>query len=224
MEAALPLDGFDDHGRQLLGRDLGFDQPAERIERRLGAFRLAQVRAVPHGERRTVHLRGKGVKPAFIGRRLGRQGQRHVGAPMKGAFECHHRLPARRAPRHLDRVFHGFRARRLQHGLLGPVAGHQNDQRFGHFDIARVHDDVEAGVQIAFGLCLHRRNHLGMGVPHVQGADATGEIDEGIAIQVGQRRPRGALRKHRRAVGHARRHGGIAPPQVSLALRARKLR
>ncbi|MNN78945.1 hypothetical protein D3C81_1955460 [compost metagenome] len=79
-------------------------------------------------------------------------------------------------------------------------------------------------MQIAFGLGLDCRDHFRVGMPHVQGADAAGEIDEGIAVQVRQRRARGALRKNRRAVGHARRHGGIAPLQVSLALRARKLR
>ncbi len=143
---------------------------------------------------------------------------------MKGVFERHHRLPAGRAARHLDRVFHGFGSRGLQHGFLRPGPRHELNQRLGQFDVFGIHDDVEAGVQVARRLRLNRRHHLGVRMAHVQGADAAGEIDIVMPVQIGQRGAAGIGREHRRPVGHAQGDGGVAPGEVCLALRTGKLR
>ena len=51
-----------------------------------------------------------------------------------------------------------------------------------------VRDDREVGVREALELLLRRRDDVRMRVTDVQAADAAGEVDEDVAVDVGERR------------------------------------
>ena len=67
-------------------------------------------------------------------------------------------------------------------------------QALGVLDVDLVRDDREVGVEEARGLLLHRRDDARMRVPDVEAADAAREVDERVAVDVGERARR-ALRR-----------------------------
>ena len=121
--------------------------------------------------------------------------------PWKRALEADHRRAAGVGARELDRVLDRLGARVEEGGLRRAVEGGQREQALGELGVDLVGDDSEVGVGEALELLLRRLDHLRMGVADVQAADAAREVDERVAVDVGDRgaaRLRGHDRKGER--------------------------
>jgi hypothetical protein len=92
------------------------------------------------------------------------------------------RVRARELHRVLDRLGAGVEERRLRR------AGDRRalDQALRQLDVRLVRDDREVGVGEALELLARRGDDLRVRVTDVQAADAAGEVDERVAVDVGQ--------------------------------------
>ena len=79
---------------------------------------------------------------------------------------------------------------RVEEGSLGGAAerGHC-EQALGERHADLVRHDREVGVEEACRLLLDGLDDLRVRVADVEAADAAGEVDVGVAVDVGQRRP-----------------------------------
>ena len=107
---------------------------------------------------------------------------------MESAFEADHGRPSRVAARELDGVLDGLGARVEERGLRRARERRERGQPLGVLDVDLVGDDREVGVEEARGLLLHRRDDAGVGVADVEAADAAREVDEAVAVDVGDGR------------------------------------
>ena len=131
--------------------------------------------------------------------RLRGEREREERAPVEPALEADHGRPARVAARELDRVLDGLGAGVEERGLRR--AGERRDRRqpLGVLDVDLVRDDREVGVEEARGLLLHRRDDARVRVADGEAADAAREVDEAVAVDVGDDRA-AAVRDHDRQV------------------------
>ena len=72
---------------------------------------------------------------------------------------------------------------------VSPLIGSQRAEPLGELDVALVRDDREVGVQEAIDLLGDRLDDARVVVPDVRHADASDEVDERVAVDVGDRRP-----------------------------------
>ena len=107
---------------------------------------------------------------------------------MEGALEDDDggalRVRARELDRVLDRLGAGVEEGRLRR------AGERRDrdQPLGERDVDLVRHDREVGVREVRELLLRGLDELRVRVPDVEAADAAGEVDERVAVDVGERR------------------------------------
>ena len=118
------------------------------------------------------------------------RGQRHreERAAVEGAFERDHGRPTRVRARELDRVLDRLRPRVEEGGLGGAAERRDRDQALGKLDVDLVRDHREVGVGEARELLLRGLDDPGVRVPHVEHADPAGEVDERVAVDVGEGR------------------------------------
>jgi hypothetical protein len=121
--------------------------------------------------------------------RLRRERERHERAAVERSLERDQRGPLRIEASELDRVLDRFRARVEERRLRGTVEGRDRDEPLGELDVVLVRNDREVGVEESRCLFLHRFDHARMRVPDVQAADAAREVDERVAVDVGEERP-----------------------------------
>ena len=93
----------------------------------------------------------------------------------------------------LDRLGAGVEERRLG----GAAERGALEQALGELDVELVRDDREVGVREALELLLRGLDDARMRVPDVQAADAAGEVDERVAVDVGERRAAALVRDDR---------------------------
>ena len=117
---------------------------------------------------------------------------------MEGALEADHRVPAREGARELDGVLDRLGAGVEERGLERPADRHPGEQALGQRGVVLVGHDREVGVAEVLQLLLRRLDDLRMRVADVQAADAACEVDEGVPVEVGDRR---AARRRRRRAG-----------------------
>ncbi len=127
-------------------------------------------------------------------------------ATVERALERDHRRTLRVRARELDRVLDRFRAGVEERRLRGAGERRDREQPLGERDVHLVRDDREVGVEEARGLLLHGLDDVRMRVADVQAADAAGEVEERVAVDVGQRRAPRALgdddrQVHRERIG-----------------------
>jgi hypothetical protein len=115
------------------------------------------------------------------------------------ALESDHGRPARVATRELDGVLDGLGARVEERGLRRSRERSDRGQPLGVLDVDLVRDDREVGVEEARGLLLHRRDDARVGVADGEAADAAREVDEAVAVDVGDGRA-APFRDHDREV------------------------
>ena len=80
---------------------------------------------------------------------------------------------------------------------LGTGDGHERTEPLGELDVALVRHDGEIGVNEALALLLDRLEHPRMTVADVHHTHPAGEVDEAIAVDVGDRHAFGLGRKDR---------------------------
>ncbi len=213
-EAALPLHGLDHDGGDALGGDLCHEGPLERGEG-LGG----RGPAVVVGEGDAVHLGRERAEPRLVRVRLRRHGHREERAAVEGSLERDHRRAAGVRARELDRVLDRLRARVEERRLRRAPERRDLDQPLGQLDVDLVRDDREVGVGEARRLLLHRLDDSRMGVADVQAADAAGEVDEGVAVDVGDRRAPPLRDDDREVDGQRIRHDAVLAGEDLLGAR-----
>ena len=144
---------------------------------------------------------------------LGRQAQRQQRAAVESALEADHRRPLRVRARELDRVLNRFGAGVEERSFRRAGDRHSLDETFAERDVRLVGDDREVGVQEFCGLFLNCVDDTRMRVADVEAADASGEVDEGIAVDVCERRALAALDHHRQKDGKRVRDHAVLPFQ-----------
>ena len=107
---------------------------------------------------------------------------------MEAALERDHRRALRVRARELDRVLDRLRAGVEERRLRRPGDRRPLEQPLGELDVGLVRDDREVGVREALELLLRRGDDLRVRVADVQAADAAGEVDERVAVDVGEQR------------------------------------
>ena len=151
--------------------------------------------AVRAAERDAVDLRCERAEARLVRMRLRRQRHRQKRAPVERALEADDALPLRVRARELDRVLDRLRSRVEERRSRLAVDGRELDQPLRELDVDLVRDDREIGVAEPRELLLRRRDDARMRVADVEAADAAGEVDEGVAVDVGERRA-ASLRDH----------------------------
>ncbi len=217
-EPALTLDRLEDDRRDLLGRDLRPERVLERGERGLRVRPAVRAR-----ERHAVDLGRERPEPRLVRVRLRGEAERKQRAAVEAAVERDHGRALRVRARELDRVLD-----RLGAGVEegdARLAGdrHEVDEALREPDVVLVRDDREVRVREPRRLLLHRLDHPRIRVPDVHAADSAGEVDERVAVDVGDERAL-SLGDHDRQVDRERvgDHPLLAVEDL-LALRARKL-
>ena len=182
-ETTLALLHLDDDRGDLLGRNLGREEVLE-----LAEGRFAVRAAVVGGERCAVDLGCERPHAELVGVRLRGERHRHQRAAVEGALECDHGGATRVEPRELDCVLDRLGACVEEHRLRGAFERRQREQPLGERDVDLVRDDREIGVREALELLLCGRDDLRMRMADVEDADAAGEVEEDVAVDVGERR------------------------------------
>ena len=189
-EPSLAELGLDDDRRHVLRRDVRLEQPLEPHER-LGGVRPAVLVGVRH----TVDLGRVRPHSGLVGVDLRRHRHGEQRAPVEGALEGDHARPSGVQAGELDGVLDRLRAgveeRRAR------LAGDRSEgaEPLGQRYRRLVGDDGEIGVEEAGRLLDDRLDDARMGVSGVHDADAPGEVDEDVAVDVGDRRVLGSLGK-----------------------------
>ena len=118
---------------------------------------------------------------------------------MEPTLEADHGRPARVAARELDGVLDGLGARVEERGFGRAGERRERGEPLGVLDVDLVRHDREVGVEKARGLLLHRGDDVRVCVADVEAADAAGEVDEAVAVDVGDGGT-AAVRDHDREV------------------------
>ena len=207
-EAALALDGLDDEAGQVGGPDRLLEV-ADGACGRGGAVETVVQRVGVGG---AVHVAGEGAEADRV--RHGLEVHRHgeVGAPVVGVLEHGDTGAAGVLAGDLDAVLDRFRARVHQHRLLGEVAGGVLGEQFGDAHVLLVGRDREEGVDDIRELRLCGRDDGVVGVADGGDTDAGAEVDELVAVDVGEDRSVRALDEH----GERARHAIRDDPAASL--------
>ena len=181
-EPAFALHRLDHDRCDLLCGDLGDERPLERGERG------ARVRAaVVLRERNPVHLGRERPEPGLVRVRLRGHRHREKRAAVEGALEDDDGGTLRVGARELDRVLDRLGAGVEERGLRRADERRDRDQPFGERDVDLVRHDREVGVREVRELLLRRLDDLRVRVPDVEAADAAGEVDERVPVDVGER-------------------------------------
>ncbi len=183
-EATFALHGLEHDRGDVLRCDLRDERALERCERGLARDAAVLVR-----ERDAVHLGRERAETRLVRVRLRGEREREQRPPVEAALEADHRGPPGVRARELDGVLDRFGARVEERRLRRPVERRDGEQALGegHADLVRDHREV--GVEKARRLVLHGLDDLRMRVADVETADAAGEVDVRVAVDVGHRRP-----------------------------------
>ena len=141
------------------------------------------------GIRHAVDLGRERAEPGLVRMRLRRQRERHAAcgrgsAPSNAMIAGRPRVRARELDGVLDRLRAGVEERRLR----GAAERRDREQPLGERDVDLVRDHREVGVEEARGLLLHGLDDMRVRVADVQAADAAREVDERVAVDVGEGR------------------------------------
>ena len=182
-EAALALLRLEDDRGDVLRRDVGHEQPLERGERRRCVGPAIRVRV-----RRSVDLGRERPEALLVRMRLRRHRQRHPRAAVERALERDHALALRVQACELHGVLDRLGAGVEERAACLAADRRQRAEALRELDVALVRHDGEVGVQEAIGLLGDRLDDARVVVPDVRDTDAADEVDERVAVDVGDRR------------------------------------
>jgi hypothetical protein len=137
---------------------------------------------------------------------------------VEGPLEADHRVAPGEGARELDRVLDGLGAGVEERRLRRAGERRKCEQTLREVCVHLVRDDREVGMRELLELLLRGGDDVRVRVPDVQAADPTGEIDEDVAVDIGDRRATRLCRNNREgdrkrrgdARGEALEHGGAA--------------
>ena len=193
-EAALALDGLDEHAREIACSDLHGELVDRAGGRLLAGHPFGVAQRVRH--RGTVDLGSERAEMVLVGEVLGGQRHRQVRAAVVRVVEHRDRLTARRMAGDLDGVLDRLGARVEQRGALLVVAGRHPRELFADGHVAFVRRHHEAGVREARHLLAHRVHERRARVAHGRHGDAGPEVDQAVPVDITHDRARGVLDVH----------------------------
>ena len=208
-ESAFAENRLGDHGGDFFVRDHALEGVFEMARAVEIAGRILQrIRAaIAIRERNAIDLAGKRRESGLVRMRLAGEGQRHHGAAVEGVFEGDDAGTLGVGARDLDRVLDGLGAAVHEDRLLRKLAGRDFVHALGEADVALVRRDLHAGVQEAVELIFHRVDDRFLAMADVEAADAAGEIEVAVAVDVFEPGVFGLGDVDRRAVRKAAGHG-----------------
>ena len=195
-EAAFALHRLDDDRRHMLGSDLGHECALERCERCARVWAAIVVR-----ERDAVDLGGERAKAGLVRMRLRSERHGQQRAPVEAALEGDHGRPLRACARDLHGVLDRLGPGVEERGLRRRRDRRQGAEPLGELHVDLVRDDSEVGVREELRLLLDRGHDPRVRVAHREAADAAREVDEGVAVDVGERRATAFRRDDRHVDG-----------------------
>ena len=119
---------------------------------------------------------------------------------MVGVGEGDHALPAGEGPGEFDSVLDRLGTGVGEERLGWPRAGHPGVEPFGHADIALVGDHVDACMDEPIERPADGRDDGGLAMAQIGDTDPGGEVEQLVAINVGDHRALGLGRHDRRDV------------------------
>src|SRR6266567_6172067 len=221
-EAALAENGLGDDGSDGFGSDGALEGVFEIMRE---SFRCSTFfGAVGIGKRNAVNVAGKRLEAGFIRMRLAgkRHGQKR--AAMEGVLKTNDGGALGKGARDLDGIFDGFGAGVQENGFLRKIAGSQGVEFFRDGDVALVGSDGEAEMQVLLDLFADGRKHARSAVADVEAADAAGEIEIAIAVDILDGGAFGARGENRRGIRRTARNRGFAARHQWAGLGARYFR
>ncbi len=111
---------------------------------------------------------------------------------MKAIVKNNDRGPPAGVTRNLDRVLYGLGATVKKDGLLREFAGDQFAEAFGQFDVGFVHYHAKAGMREFRSLLGDGREDFRARVANVHCANASGEVNIPVAINIFDHRALGS--------------------------------
>jgi hypothetical protein len=157
-----------------------------------------------------MHFRRKRAKAVAVRHVLCSERHRHQGAPVEAVAKPHDGSAFGCIASDLHCVLDGFSPRVREHRLLVVVAGSYPVERLCQLHVTLVHRDVEALMKEFLDLIVDRREHARIAPADVQHAEATGEVDELIAVDIGHFRPVAGRHEYGSRVEDGSGHGSIA--------------
>ena len=186
MNPPSPRYRLGDHGRHFFVRHYALECVFKMTRAVKIARRIFQVvgAAIAVGERNAIHLARKRRESGLVRMRFAGQRQRHHGAAVKRVFEGDDAGALGVGARNLDRVLDRLGAAVDEDGFLRELARSDFVHALGKPDVALVGRDLHAGVQEAIELVFHRFDDRFLAMPDVEAADASGEVEVAVAVDV----------------------------------------
>ena len=188
QEAALALLRLEHDRRDVFRRHRRHEQALEGAECGCGVRAAIGIRV-----RRAVDLGRKGPQPLLVRMRLRGHGQGHPRPAVECALEREDRLSLRVEARELDGVLDRLGAGVEERSTRLPGDRSQRAETLSELDVALVRDDREIRVEKPVGLLGDRFDDAWIVVADVRHADASDEVDERVAVDVGDGRPARAI-------------------------------
>src|SRR5262249_40639067 len=169
------------------------------------------------------HLGGKRTVAQFVRRHLAGERQREQRPAVEAVLEAQHAGPLRGVPRNLHGVLDRFGAAVDEQRLLRERSGREPGETLGKGDVRLVGQDREADVREALGLFSEGGDDRRRGMPDVHHADAAGEIELDVLVDVGHAHAVGRRGEDRHRMRQPARHGGVSSPHQRARPRSRDL-
>ena len=173
------------------------------------ARRILQVirAAITVGERDAVNLAGERRESGFIRMRLAGESERHHGAAVESVFEGDDRGTLGIGAGDLDGVLYRFGSAVDEESFLGKLSRRDFVHALGEADVAFVGRDLDAGVEVFIELAADGLDDGLLAMTSVGAADASGEVDVAVAIDIFEPCVFGFRHVDWRAVRKAAGHG-----------------
>ncbi len=225
-ESAFSEHRLGNHGRDFFVRHDALERVFEMARAVKIARRILQVvgAAIAVGKRDAIDLAGKRRESSFIRMRLAGERQRHHGAAVERVFEGDDARALGIGASNLDRVLDSLGAAVDKDSFLRELARRNFVHALGEANVALVGRDLHAGVQEAVELVFHGVDDRFLAMPDVEAADASGEVEVAVAVNVFEPGVFGFGDVDGRAVRKAAGHGFGAALGERLGFRAREWR
>ena len=208
-EATFTQDWLGNHSCDLFVGDDAFERVFEMacaVEIAGGIFQVVGT-AIAVGKWDAVNVAGEWREAGLVGMSLAGEGERHHGAAVEGVFEGDDGGTFGVGAGNLNSIFDGFSAAVDEQRLLGKLAGSDFIHALGQADVTFVGRDLDAGMEEFVELDADGVDYGLLAMAGVGAADASGEIDVAVAVDVFEPGVFGFGYVDGRAVGEAAGHG-----------------
>ena len=219
-EAAFAEHGLRDDRGHLIGGNNALKSVLQvmRAGHLAGGVREAIRAVIAVGVRDAINFRGERAETGLIRIRLAGERHAHQGAAVKGIFKADDCGPLGVGACNLHSVLDRFRPGVDEEGLFCAADGRERVELFRERDVRLVRRDSEAGVQEFVELLADGGFHARSAMASVEAADAAGEIQVAVAVDVFDPGAFGFFGENRRDELRAARDCGFAAREQCFGL------